>query len=121
MADVMKLIDGDTNEVEFSPLVVGYKAPQAIRMLKKTAIDSTIHLIQPQSKKKWTIPLNKIDSTDYALLYAMWDANLPLTFYPDLINAPATTYTVKILNVPNPFRLMANPSYYEGTLYLREI
>jgi len=120
MADVMKLVDGSSNEVEFSPRP-DYKAPQALRMLKKVAIDGTVHLIQPQQKKKWTIPLNAVNATDYAQFLSWWQDMEALTFYPDLTNTPTTTYAVKITNNRNPFRLMANPSYYEGTLILREV
>jgi len=117
---VMKLLDAIPNTIEFSPRP-DYVAPEAQRRLVKYAIDGAVHIIKPQKKQLYSIPLNAVSAADYAQYLAWWQGLILLVFTPDLINAPGTTYNVKIINTENPFTLMANPSYYEGTLHLREV
>ena len=120
MAASMKLLDAIPNTIEFSPRP-GYQAPEAQRRLVKYALDGAVHIIKPQKKQLYNIPLNAVSAADYAMFLSWWQGIILLVFTPDLVNAPGTTYNVHIVNTDNPFTLMANPSYYEGTLSLREI
>ena len=119
MAEAMQLVDAIPNTVQFSPRPE-YQAPNAQRRLVKYALDGAVHIIKPQKKQLYNIPLNAVSAADYAMFLSWWQGITLLVFTPDLINASGTTHNVHIVNTENPFTVMTNTLYYEGTLHLRE-
>jgi hypothetical protein len=129
MANVMKLVDTvfdlewELDSIEFSPLVDGgYSAPDEQARMVKKMLDGSIRIIKPYKKHLYSIPLNAVSATDYALFLEWWQLMQELDFYPDLINDGATSYAIKIVNTTAPLSLMeGREDLYEGTLNIREV
>lgn len=118
---LMKLVDSLSVEVSFSPRP-DYQSPDDQNRMVKYAIDGTPHIIKPYKKKRYSIPLNNVNLTNASQIITWWEDLEQLTFYPDLENTPATTYTVMITQSQSPLSLMfPKTDIYEGTLEVREV
>ena len=118
---VMKLTDG-INTVEFSPRK-GYEIPEERRRSIHRTLDGTLYIYEWGQKGKYEIPLVGISKTDKEQIETWWQNITKLTFYPDLVDSPGTSLSVRIINEERPLQMMA-PLWnekFEGTLILREV
>lgn len=120
---VQKLKDNGTI-VEFNPLVTGYIEGRIQHTSRWRSTSGKLYSYQFFTDKyRYEIPVIITTSTDAVQINTWAKANTQLTFYPDLVNSPATTKTVHIVNEGDPLQLMAYTwkARYEGTIILEEV
>ncbi|GAH46682.1 unnamed protein product [marine sediment metagenome] len=122
MANLQKLVE-DGTEVEFDPLA-GYVEDRIREVARPRSRSGKLHSYQFFTNKwRYEIPVVMETSADAVQINTWAKDNTELTFYPDLINSPATTRTVHIVNETDPLQLMEYEwkDRYEGTIFLEEI
>ncbi len=119
---VMKLTYLAT-EVAFDPSI-GYRKPDLFSLRRSRTLSGKLHSYKYFHKQKWEIPVTWFNSSDTNQINTWWENDYDLEFYPDLINSPATHYTVKIMNKERPIPEFAGidwETYYKGNIVLEEI
>ena len=113
----------DDNTITFSPLVSSTYIPmEGRKRITHKAIDGTNYIYELHGKGRTEISLNAISKADRDVLYDWWNDTDSLSYKPD--TTEDTTYTVKITNETNPFRMMPRVQFdtlYEGTMILEEV
>jgi len=118
---VMRLTDASTT-IDFDP-AAGYIQPRILRATHHRAATGKSYSYKWWEKERWEVPTDRLSKTDADQLNSWWDSLTELTFYPDMINSPTTSYTVLLKNTTAPMR-MQGPVFadkYSGTLILEEI
>lgn len=121
MSYAMKLVKNATT-LEFDP-AIGYTAPGILDVSHWRSTSGKNHSYKWWKKGRWEVPLDRFSKADAEQINAWWEALASLTFYPDLINSPATSYTVLLKNDMAPVSIMQRPTFgihYAGTLILEE-
>jgi len=119
--DTMRLTYGGTS-VNFSP-GPGYSEPDVMDVVHKRSKNGTLHSYKHFNKGRWECPVSWFDATDTANINSWWANIYDLTFIPDLIGAPGTSYTVRIVNSNKPLLQFSGPNwriYYAGTIILEQ-
>jgi len=73
---------------------------------------------------KWIVPIVDTTKANADNLNSFWTNRRDCTWIPDYTNAPATTYTVRIMNTTQPmwFHHLAHfEAHYSGTLIFRVV
>ena len=119
---VMKLVEGAT-EIGFDPSV-GYSEPEELDVSRLESISGKEYSYKIYSKKKWIVPLEFISTADTTQINTWWRDLTTVTFYPDLVDNPATTYSIRIRNATKPLASFGVPYWqdgFRGRLEIREI
>lgn len=119
---VMKLKDAVPNTLEFDP-DMGYNFPDIDKTKYLRAGDGTLHTHTFYYKRKWSIPVIWFIVSEATQIYDWWKAKTDLEFYPDLVNAPATKYNVKIVNRTRPLDRFIGPNFeskFQGKIEIEE-
>ncbi len=122
MANLQKLVENGT-EVEFNPLA-GYVESRIQETPRGRSRSGKLYSYQFFTNKwRYEIPVVITVSEDADQINTWAKDNTELTFYPDLVNSPATTRTVHIVNETGPLQLMEYEwkDRYEGTIFLEEV
>lgn len=122
MADTMRLTYSGTN-VNFAP-AMGYSKPDVLDVVHRRTGNGTLRSKKFYYKYRWEVPVVWFDSTDTGNINSWWQNVYDLTFIPDLINAPGTSYTVRIVNDTRPLLQFSGPNwetYYQGTIILEQV
>lgn len=122
MADTVRVAYSGTN-IDFSPQR-GYDKPFIKEIKRKRAKDGTLYSYKFFVKGRWELPIRFMSSTNAGYLNTWWDNDYTVTFYPDMINSPATSYSCKITNSDRPlssFPIGYWEENFEGSLILEEI
>lgn len=122
MADTQRLTYSGTN-VDFAP-GFGYSKPGILDVVHKRSKSGALKSYKHFYKGRWECPVSWFDSTDTTNINTWWQNVYDLTFVPDLINAPGTSYTVRIMNSNTPLLQFSGPyweTYYEGTIILEQV
>jgi len=121
MADTQRLTYGGTS-VNFSP-GLGYSKPDVLDVIHKRTKSGALKSYKHFYKYRWECPVSWFDSTDAGNINSWWSNVYDLTFIPDYINAPGTSYTVRIVNSNRPLLQFSGPNwetYYQGTIILEQ-
>ena len=121
MSDTVRLTYGGTN-VDFSP-DMGYDKPDILGTVHSRTPNGTLYSYKLFYKRRWEIPVSWFDSTDATNINTWWQNIYDCTFVPDMINAPGTNYTVRIVNTTKPLSGFSGPNwetYYRGTVILEQ-
>ena len=121
MADTMRLTYSGTN-VDFAP-GMGYAEPDVLGISHVRTPNGTLYTYRFFYKYRWEIPVSWFDSTDTTNINTWWNNAYDCTFVPDLINAPGTSYTVRIVNSNKPLSMFSGPNwrtYYQGSIILEQ-
>jgi len=119
---VMKLVYTST-EIEFDPSL-GYRKPDVFRRVTQRAIDGSLYVYKYFKKLSWEIPIVFLEQYKSDQINTWWDSITLLDFYPDLVNSPATKYSIKIVNTERPlleFSGIEWETFFKGTLYLEQV
>ena len=87
-------------------------------------VNGTEKIHQWYAKGKWDIPIVFLPRVDADVINTWAENKTQLTFYPDLINSPGTSYIIRFKNDEKPLDALSGPYwhiYYGGTLTLEEI
>lgn len=113
----------DDNTITFSPSIDSTYIPmEGRKRITNKALDGTNYIYELHGKGRTEISLNAISKADRDVLYDWWNDTDSLSYKPD--TTAETTYTVKITNETNPFRMMPRVQFdtlYEGTMILEEV
>lgn len=123
MANLQKLVKNGT-EVEFSPLVSGYLADRIRGIARHRSKSGKLYSYQFFTNKwHYEIPVVITVVADAQQINTWTKNDTELTFSPDLINEPAVTRVVHIVNNRDPLQLLPGEwkGNYEGTIFLEEI
>jgi hypothetical protein len=121
MADTMRISYGGTN-IDFSP-GFGYDVPDDLGIIRFRTPNGTLYSYKFFYKYRWEVPVSWFNSSDTTNINSWWSNNYDVTFYPDRINSPGTSFTCKIVNGTRPISRFNGPyweTYYEGTLILEQ-
>jgi len=121
MADTIRITYSGTN-VDISP-GFGYAKPDIMDVTHARSKNGTLYSYKHYNKLRWEIPATWIDSTDAANILSWWQNVYDLTFVPDMVNAPGTSHTVRIVNSNRPLLSFSGPNwetYYAGTIILEQ-
>lgn len=121
MSYAMKLVK-DATTIEFDP-ARGYIAPAILDVSHHRAASGKNYSYKWWKKLRWEVPLDRFSKADAEQINSWWEALATLTFYPDLINLPATSYSALLKNATAPLAEMQSPTFaihYTGTLILEE-
>jgi len=122
MSYAMKLVK-DATTIEFDP-AAGYIAPGILDVSHHRATSGKGLSYKWWKKHRWEVPLDRFSKADAEQINSWWEALTTLMFYPDLINSPATTYSVLLKNDVAPvseMQLAVFATHYMGILILEEI
>ncbi len=123
MANLQKLVE-DGTEIEFDPLAAGYLESRIQETPRGRSRSGKLYSYQFFTDKwRYEIPVVMETAADAVQINTWAKGNTELTFYPDLINNPATTRTVHIVNTADPLQLMEYEwkDRYEGMVILEEV
>ena len=112
----------DATEIELQVLD-NYSEPDEVAIIRKSALDGTEYSYKRYIKRVWLAPIEFISNADATNINTWWEDLTTVTLYPDLINSPATTFSVRIRNQTKPLASFKAPFWQEnfkGTLRLRE-
>jgi hypothetical protein len=121
MADTQRITYSGTN-VDFSP-GMGYSKPDVSDIIHSRSKNGTLYSYKHFIKYRWEIPVSFFDGTDAGNINSWWSNVYNLTFVPDMVNAPGTSYTVRIVNSNRPLLQFSGPNwetYYAGTIILEQ-
>ena len=121
MSYAMKLVKNATT-IEFDP-AVGYIAPRILDVSHHRAASGKNFSYKWWKKRRWEVPLDRFSKAEADQINTWWEALTTLTFYPDLINSPATSYTALLKNTTAPVAEMQPATFathYTGILILEE-
>jgi len=121
MSYAMKLVK-DATTIEFDP-AQGNIAPVILDVSHHRAASGKNLSYKWWKKLRWEVPLDRFSKADADQINTWWEALATLTFYPDLINSPATTYSVLLKNDVAPVSEMQPATFathYTGILILEE-
>lgn len=110
------------NEFEFDP-AEGYIAPRILDVSHHRAANGKSYSYKWWIKRRWEVPLDRVEKTDADQINSWWEDLSELTFYPDLINDPSTSPTVLLKNAGAPLSEMQRPTFavhYTGIIILEE-
>lgn len=108
--------------LEFDP-AIGNIAPRILDVSHHRAASGKNLSYKWWKKQRWEVPLDRFSKADADQINTWWEALTTLTFYPDLINSPATSYTVLLKNTTAPVAEMQPATFathYTGILILEE-
>jgi hypothetical protein len=109
--------------ITFSP-APGYAKTDILEKLHTRARNGTLNTYKFFVKLRWEIPLSWVGSTDAGNFNTWWSNCYDCTFIPDTVNAPGTSYTVRIVNDTRPLGQFSGPNwetYYQGSLILEQV
>jgi len=121
MADTMRLTYSGTN-IDFAP-GPAYAKPDVLKITHRRAGDGTLHTHKFYYKLRWEVPITWLNKTDTDNLNSWWSNARDCTLVPDLVGAPGTSYTVRIVNTTRPILRFIGPyweTYFQGTLILEQ-
>ena len=122
MADTQRLTYSGTN-VDFSP-GIGYAKPDVLDVIHRRTKNGTLKSYKHFYKYRWECPVSFFDATKSTNINSWWSNVYNCTFIPDYINAPGTSYTVRIVNSNRPllqFSTVNWETYYSGTIILEQV
>jgi len=120
---VMKLVEVAVKTLTFDP-DMGYSFPDILEAKHHRTKSGKLFSFKFYHKRKWSVPISWFDSTDATSIYTWWTALTQLEFYPDLVNAPATKYNVRLVNRIRPLNKFIGPNFetkFQGKLEIEEI
>jgi len=121
MSYAMKLVK-DATTIEFDP-AQGYIAPVILDVSHHRAASGKGLSYKWWKKQRWEVPLERFSKADAEQINSWWEDLATLTFYPDLINSPATTFSVLLKNDVAPLGEMQPATFathYMGILIIEE-
>lgn len=121
MSYAMKLVANGTT-IEFDP-AQGYIAPMILDVSHHRAASGKGLSYKWWKKLRCEVPLDRIAKAMAEQFNSWWETLTPLTYTPDQINAPTTTYTVLLKNDVAPVSEMQPATFathYTGILILEE-
>jgi len=116
---VIKLSDGYT-DITFEG-VKYYRQPDILKVSKHRSMDGTLHVRKWYKRGRWEIGLTLIPKATADVINGWWENTTSLTFYPDLVNTPTESFTVKLVNSARPLNAMTGKQfgeYYDGELQI---
>lgn len=124
MAFTFRVSQNGAGTIDFNATLDGYRRPDVQRVSSLTAIGGNVY------RYRWGVPrqrheisMNNVSWSVANNLNLWWSLNYRLHFTPDLVNYPAATISVRIVNEERPFDMFnyAWRTLYSGTIIFQEV